>query len=154
MNRTDTLTADATPRPIYRILMVILLSSIAGLILLAIVLATTYRGVASSSELTKQGKHRDCVTTLSAARRSVFDNVDIYKAISIQTFNKVSLDNFFGVAHTPDELEVIAAEFQTNDDQLQRALVEARRLQPAETLDRLIAQGGVIDGVRYEACPG
>lgn len=92
---------------------------------------------------------RDCVTTLSAARRSVFDDVDIYKAIQIDQLATALLNAQSGARATPEQVQA----FSDNAANLDKALVEARRLQPAKTLDELIAHGGMIAGVHYDPCP-
>jgi len=92
---------------------------------------------------------RDCVTTISTARRSVFDNVDIYKAIQIEQLSQALLNSAQGQRATDEDVKAYA----DNDLLLKAALVEARRLQPPKMLDDLIAHGGMIDGVHYDACP-
>lgn len=92
---------------------------------------------------------RDCVTTLSTARRSVFDNLDIYKAIQIEQLSTALLESRLGIAPSAEQVKA----FADNDAVLRTALVEARRLQPSRTLDELIAHGGTVDGIHYKACP-
>ena len=99
--------------------------------------------------LRASSERRDCVTTISTARRSVFDNVDIFKAIQVDQLSTALLNAQAGNRASP---EVIQA-FQDNAAKLHAALDEARRLQPAKTLDDLIAKGGMVDGVHYDACP-
>ncbi len=101
-------------------------------------------------QIVQTSDRRDCVTTLSTARRSVFDNVDIYKAVEIDQLATALLAAQAGGRSTPDEV----AAFQANAAKLHTSLTEARRLQPPMTLDDLIAHGGMIDGVHYSACPG
>lgn len=138
-------TLDATPRPIYRALTVLCVAVIVGLIIMAITLGFTVTGKATTQDLAAQDRHRDCVTTIQGARRSVFDNVDIYKAILV----KGAADRQFGL-----ELDGDTAFFQGVDEALGVTLVEARRLQPAHTINRIVENGGMIDGVRYDPCPG
>jgi hypothetical protein len=139
-----TVTANATPRPVYRFLNVALGIGIVVLILTAITLFFTYRGSATGAELDAQGQRRDCVTTIQNARRAVYDGVDIDKAILI----KGAADRQFGLPLDGDP-----AYFQSVDQRLGRSLVEAKRLRPAKTLNQLIARGGMIDGVHYDSCP-
>lgn len=91
----------------------------------------------------------DCRATISTARRSVFDNVDIYKAIQIEQLSTALLNAQQGIPSTAADIEAFAA----NDANLRTALVEARRLQPAGMLDDIIEHGGVISGRHYNACP-
>lgn len=106
-------------------------------------------GTASTRDLQRQSARRDCVTQRATARNAVFQNVDIYKAIQIEQLSTVLLDAQQGKMPSDDQV----AAFQANDALLQESLVEARRLQPPATLDKLIDEGGTIDGVHYDACP-
>lgn len=128
-----------------------------GLVLYAILLAAvswaaieSRSGAASSSDVQQSTNRRDCVTVLSTARRSVFDNVDIYKAIQVEQLSTALLNAQSGVKASDADIEA----FRENDLKLREALVEARRLQPSSTLDDLIEHGGVVAGRHYDACPG
>jgi uncharacterized membrane protein len=100
-------------------------------------------------QIASASDRRDCVTSISTARRSVFDDVDIYKAIEIDQLARALINSQSGVRASADDV----AAFTANEQLLSAALVEARRLQPAKVLDHLIAHGGLIDGVHYDACP-
>lgn len=137
------------PRPIFRVLTIICVLVTASLVMGGIVLALTFRDAATTSDIVTQGRHRDCVTLISAARRAVFDDVDIYKAIQIEQLSAALLASQVGQSATPEVIEA----FRTNDLKLADALSEARRLQPSSTLESLIAHGGSVAGRHYEACP-
>ena len=112
-------------------------------------LILTSHGTATSHDVVLQGQHRDCITTIATARNAVFQNVDIYKAIQIEQLSSALLLSQSGTKATPETIKA----FADNDAKLRESLVEAKRLQPPETLNRLIAHGGMVDGVRYPACP-
>ncbi len=137
------------PRPIYNVLFAICIALVLVLFVTGITLVVSYQGGASTKDVVDQGARRDCVTTLSTARRAVFDNVDIYKAIEIQQ----TLGALLTIRNGGQPTEAETAAIETNNALLARALVEARRLQPAKTLDNLIENGGMVDGVKYDACP-
>lgn len=125
-----------------------------GLAVISFVSGATFlasnAGTTSTHQLQQQSNHTSCVTTIETARRSVFDNVDIYKAIQIEQLSTALLAGQQGIKPTAEQVEAFAA----NDALLQQSLAEARRLQPAKTLDNLIDHGGTIAGVHYPACPG
>lgn len=91
----------------------------------------------------------DCRSTIATARRSVFDDVDIYKAIQADQLATALLNSTEGIRSTPEERQA----FADNADLLHGTLREARRLQPPQVLDDIIAHGGMIAGVRYDPCP-
>lgn len=116
----------------------------------AVLLILGFHGNASTDDLKQQTKRRDCITTLATARNAVFQNVDIYKAIQIEQLSTALLNAQSGQRATADQIKA----FADNDAKLKMALEEARRLQPASTLDDLILRGGTVAGKHYDACPG
>lgn len=129
----------------------VLLAAIFGI---AFVTFTRVGTTNSSVEATNaQGARRDCVTSISTARNAVFTDVQIDTAISTQLTNGVLLRGQVGPPLSADEKAQIVKTFGDNNMALTTALVEARRLQPAPVLDGLIAHGGLIAGVHYDACP-
>lgn len=93
---------------------------------------------------------RDCVTTLSTARNAVFQNMAIYQTIESDQLASALLGNVVGTKPTAAQVQA----FGDNEAKLAQVLIEARRLQPPQTLNDLIAHGGVIDGQHYPACVG
>ncbi len=119
---------------------------VAGVVLALVVAAI---GLARQNTIREESRRRDCITLVSTARRSVFDDVDIYKAIQIQQLSTALLNGQQGIHSTADDIAAFAA----NDRLLEESLVEARRIQPPAVLQRLVAHGGMIDGTHYDACP-
>lgn len=115
------------------------------LIVSGVILAFTLSGNSTNQSVADQGKRRDCVTILNNARRAVFDDVDIYKAILIRG----ATDRQLGLPPQGD-----VAFFRQIDERLGVALKEATRIRPPEFANGLIEHGGVVAGVSYPPCPG
>ena len=111
--------------------------------------ALSRHGFAQQNTQIRESRRRDCITIVQTARRAVFDDVGIYTAIALEQTSAALLKGQQGIRPTAAEVDA----FAENSASLSAALAEARRLLPAKTLDDLIDHGGMIAGVRYEACP-
>lgn len=125
-----------------------------GIFFLGVLIYVRVGGTNEAVNATNQSSaRRDCVTTLSTARTSVFYDVLIDGAVSTKLLNDALLAGVAGTPLAPDQLAVILKQYAENNTALTSALTEARRIQPAQVLDDLIAHGGDIAGRHYDACP-
>ena len=119
------------------------------LILQVYLIGLAQPGFAKQDTAIDASERRDCVTTIAQARNAVFQDVDIYKAIQIEQLSSALLASQRGATVSPQDI----AAYEANDLLLKESLVEARRLQPPDTLDEIVEHGGLINGKRYKRCP-